>query len=336
LVTSSSNYRKLDSVFSIGVTNLVNPYSTTTTPSFTFSVLDSLDQVYETLTTGKTITATAGAMLEGTAPTLTSSSAGVLDPTNLGFSLKAATFVDSPATAKLVITAPSGIGVTAGACTVTGVTGFAFASCSASGQVVIISDFTGNSLSALELFAFTVTNVFTNPASVSTSSAFVIQSMIGTGTVDSISNITITATVGTIGLPSPITNGVLPTSLTTGLSTTYTFEIYPPKNVAAGAVLTVVFPSEITLPSNTQTCATVQNIDNGIVCTVSSQTLTVSSGFAAERTYSGTQALKFTLSNVQNPRSATASSGFSFYIKTSGGVLIYNLLNSPTVTMTTI
>lgn len=116
-----------------------------------------------------------------------------------------------------------------------------------------VSNFVSNTLSASENFAFTIgSNLITLPSNTAQSSAFTIVTQLSGSTVDSITSITWSGTtVGTLGLPSTITDAVRPTTDTTYSNTTYTFQLLPPHAIEQNAQIEVTFPSDITLPSST-------------------------------------------------------------------------------------
>jgi hypothetical protein len=122
-----------------------------------------------------------------------------------------------------------------------------------SGQAITVSNFASDTLAAGETFALTIgTGMIALPSSTATSSTFTVETQLSGSTVDIISTLTWSqTTVGALGLPSTITNAVIPTSSVTYSNTTYTFELYPPHAIEQNAIIYVTFPSTITLPSTT-------------------------------------------------------------------------------------
>jgi len=89
------------------------------------------------------------------------------------------------------------------------------------------------------------------PSNTATSSTFTVETQISGSTVDSISTLTWSqTTVGALGLPTPITNAVIPSSYITYSTTTYTFQLLPPHKIEQNAVINITFPPSIILPSS--------------------------------------------------------------------------------------
>ena len=107
IVTSSSNYVSRGNAIFIQISNLLNPPSTATSGSFTVSFYDSSNNLYETQTTGMTITATAGSLAEGISPTLSATRTTVLDSADFSFSLQAGTAIQTGSAGSVVVTFPS-------------------------------------------------------------------------------------------------------------------------------------------------------------------------------------------------------------------------------------
>ena len=336
LVTSTSNYRSRGQSFYVQITSLSNPPSVKTSDSFQVGLYDSSGNMYEYQNTGMTITATAGALSEGTSPTMSATSTSILDSVDFTFSLKAATAISSGSLGSVIVTFPSGFTLTSGTWTLYSLVGFFPTSWSISGQVVTISNFATDSIAAGENFQFSIgSKKIQLPSTTATSGAFLIQTQLSGYSVDSINTLTWSqTTAGVIGLPTPITDGVKLGVYTTYASTTYTFEIYPPKTVPQNSVLVVTFPSEITLPTST-TWIQVLNIGSTLSWSISGNVLTVSNGYSSgSQTFTGTQALKFSTTNIVNSRSLKPSSVFQFDIKNSAGGLMFSVSN-PTLTLTT-
>lgn len=262
IVTSSSNYRTKSQTFFVQMTSLRNPPSVATSGSFTVALYDSSNNRYESSSTGMTVTATAGVLSEGTSPTMSATSTGVLDSVDFTLSLQAATALSTGTTASIVVTFPSEFTLTTGTCSLSDLIGFSSSTCSISGQVVTISNFASDTISAGENFKFTIgSNMIALPSNTATTSTFTIETQASGSKVDSISSLTWSqTTVGTLGLPTTATDATVPSSSTTYTSTTYTFELYPPHVIEQNAVIEITFPTEITLPSST-TCTALQNIE---------------------------------------------------------------------------
>ena len=314
IVTSTSNYRYRGQSFFIQITSLTNPPSVKTSSSFQIALYDSSSNKYEYQSSGLTVTATANSLSAGTSPTMSATSTSVLDSVDFTLSLKAATALSSGSSASIVVTFPSEFTLTTGTCTLSSLTGFSSSTWAISGQVVTISNFAADTLTAGEYFKFTIgTSKIALPSNTATSSTFTITTQLSGYTVDSISTLTWSQTTeGAIGLPTTITDAVKPSSYVTYASTTYTFELYPPHSVEQNAVLYVTFPSDITLPSTT-TWASIQNIGSSLSCTISGSIMTVANGYSSgAQSFSGSTALKFTSSTITNPRS----------LKTTGMLLL--------------
>jgi hypothetical protein len=252
MVTSSSNYITRGQSFYVQITNLSNPPSVKTSGSFTIALYDSSGNMYESKSSGLTVTATAGALTTGSSSVLSASSTSVSSLVDFSFNFYAATAISSGSLGSVVITFPTTFALTTGTCSLTSLVGFFPTSCSISGQVVTVSNFPTDTIAAGENIQFTIASKKIQlPTTTATSSAFLIQTQLSSYTVDSISNQTWSqTTAGVIGLPTPSTNAVTLGDYGTYKSTTYTFEIYPPGTVPQNAVLKITFPSEITLPSS--------------------------------------------------------------------------------------
>ena len=336
IVLTSSNYRTKGNIFYIQIDKLLNPPNVATSGSFTIALYDSSNNLYESKSSGITVTANPGALTEVGSPSISATSTSVLDSVNFTMSLQSATALSSGSLASIVVTFPSEFTLTTGAWALSALTGFSSSSWAISGQVVTISNFASDSIDAGESFSFTIgDSVISLPSNTATSSTFTVATQISGSTVDSISTITwAQTTVGALGLPSPITDAVIPSSYVTYTNTTYTFKLFPPHAVEQNAVIKVTFPSTVTLPTTT-TCASISNIGSSPTWSISGSELTVSNGYSSgAQAFTGSEALSFTVSSVLSPRSLEPTSTFLFEIKSSGGDEIYKVTN-PTLTMTT-
>jgi hypothetical protein len=114
MVTGTSQYRTRDATFFIQVAKLLNPPNIATTSSFTVALYDSSNNLYESTSTGLTVTATAGALSEGTSPTMSATSTSVLDSVDFSFSLQTQTALTTGSAASIVVTFPSEFTLTTG------------------------------------------------------------------------------------------------------------------------------------------------------------------------------------------------------------------------------
>lgn len=114
IVISTSNYRTTGQTFFIQIVSLLNPPSVATSSSFTIELYDSSNNMYESKSAGITVTATSGSLAEGTSPTLSATSTGVLDSVNFSFSLQTQTAIKTGPSGSIVVTFPSAFTLTAG------------------------------------------------------------------------------------------------------------------------------------------------------------------------------------------------------------------------------
>ena len=336
MVTSTGNYITRGQSFYVQINNLSNPPSVKTSGSFTVALYDSSGNMYEYQSTGLTVTATAGALTVGSSSAFSASSTGVSSLVDFSINLYAATAISSGSLGSVVVTFPSSFTLTTGTCTLTSLVGFFPSSCSISGQVVTVSNFPTDTIAAGDNIQFTIASKKIQlPTTTAASSTFLIQTQLSSYTVDSISTLTWNqTTAGVIGLPTPSTNAVTLGDYGTYKSTTYTFEIYPPGIVPQNSIITITFPSEITLPSSI-TCIQILSIGSTLSCSVSGSVLTISNGYSsAAQAFSGTLALKFSVASITNPRSLKPTSAFLFNILNSSGGLMYSV-NNPQLTLTT-
>ena len=128
MVTSSANYRTRGQTFLLQIDNLNNPPSIATSGSFTIGLYDPNNNLYESKSTGMTVTATAGILVEVLSPSMSATSYSVLDPVDFTMTLQSATALNPGASASIVVTFPPEFTLTPGTCILTALTGFASSS----------------------------------------------------------------------------------------------------------------------------------------------------------------------------------------------------------------
>lgn len=130
---------------------------------------------------------------------------------------------------------------------------------------------------------------------------------------------------------------IIPSTLSTGVQTTYAFQFTITQRILINSYIEIVFPSEITIPDTTYsagTCQTVIGLSGGISCSfTTSQTVRLSNGFNTGNFLSGI--LQFTISGIVNPRSMKPTTSFNIYIYDASGYGQYAITTGLITTMTT-
>ena len=170
-----------------------------------------------------------------------------------------------------------------------------------------------------------------NPRSLQTSSTF----LVNTQTSDEfqinqlISGITVTMTsVSQFNLVS-----LSSTSLVNSASNNITFTINSPSILIDGDILSITFPSQVTLPSSF-TCVGVTNLASSLTCSLSGTVLNITLNFSSSNLTAGTSFI-FTLQSITNPSSTRSTDTFSFSVSSSGGYLINDYSTDVKLTTTT-
>ena len=97
--------------------------------------------------------------------------------------------------------------------------------------------------------------------------------------------------------------------------------------IPAGGRLSVTFPEkwnpgaianlQLSYISNSPSCTGISNVDAGVICSVSGDTLTISNAFQTEVAASSSISLRIT--SLRNPRSAKSITGLTLSTQNSGG-----------------
>lgn len=207
-----------------------------------------------------------------------------------------------------------------------------------SGQVLRIgnpfsSDYIPVSAAASTI-RFTV-NSITMPGTTAPTSTYIFESAFVSGGVDyiidqsSYSNM-LTATFGTIASAT-----VTPTSSVANALTTYIFAFDVTHIIVRDAKIVINFPSEIILPSpatSANSCTAISGIDATLICTATSNSLTVNGGYSSASRPAGTR-VSFSITQVRNPVSLQPTSSFSIRTRTQDDYDIDVVTSGVLVTM---
>lgn len=235
------------------VSTITNPSSTAASSSFTIKTFEGVDYAIESVSTGVTVTATAGDI---TTFTVSPDNTKIRERTLYTF-----TFVTEntiPVGASLTITFPSGITAenrsgTSCVTAATGITTAAKCTVTSSTLLVITAGFATSAVTAGNTISFKV-NSITNANTVQTTGNFQAYfSDSSSNIIDSYkyTNVTLTFVVNTLQ-----NFAIAPTSTYTGVETSYKFTITSStdKVILQNSIIQIVFPSEI-LIGNTATSA---------------------------------------------------------------------------------
>lgn len=113
------------------------------------------------------------------------------------------------------------------------------------------------------------------------------------------------------------------TSLINGASNNLTFTVNSPSDLVNGNKLSIVFPTQITLPT-TVVCVGVTNLAASLTCSKSSQTVDVTLTFSPSTTLAAGTSFSLTIQSITNPTSTQPTDNFGVSIKNTNGYLINN------------
>jgi hypothetical protein len=131
---------------------------------------------------------------------------------------------------------------------------------------------------------------------------------------------------------------VTPISYNAYDTTTYSFSFVNSHQIVQNGKIYIVFPSEITISSPTQSanqCTAIQNIESTFSCSATSSTLTLTGGFASAALSSGST-VQFSVGSITNPVSLELSSSFQVKTQTSADYDIDSISSGVTIKMTTV
>ncbi|OMJ90064.1 hypothetical protein SteCoe_7643 [Stentor coeruleus] len=150
-------------------------------------------------------------------------------------------------------------------------------------------------------FSFVVKKI-TNPYSIKPSPYITISITTSdkTSVATSSTGCTFTSTLSTFSSIS-----IAASDTTIYSTTTYIFSLTLDSIIKSNSIITIKFPSEITLPSST-TCTSILAFSSSLICTISSKTLTITSCFTSS--FSGTAS--FSMTSVTNPTTTAQTSIF--------------------------
>ena len=316
---------------SFSIDQVTNPSSTAKTSTFTYvtytnsSILYIIDQK----TSSITFTSAVASLVSATV-TPTSMITGSVTVYTFAITTKNSV----PTNGYMVITFPSGVSIsstTNAANSCTKLSGFSSASlvCTATTSSLTVNGFSSGIFTAGQL-SFAVGYV-TNPPSTAPYFSFVIATYdsSGNGIDYKSSGISVTVTTANTLTAASVSIG----SLVNSASTTYTFSLTVTNVTPTNAYVSIVAPSQVTLPNNF-ICAAVTNIATVSCSYVSSNTFTVSLTFSGSTIAIGTT-ISFSLASVINPSTTKQTDTFMIYTYTSAGYAIDQKVSGISIQTTT-
>lgn len=196
--------------------------------------------------------------------------------------------------------------------------------------ITVIDGFQSSNFSAGGTISFDIDGIL-NPRSLQPSSTFTVNTQTSDGfQINQLtSGITVTMTsVSQFNLVS-----LSSTSLVNSASNNITFTINSPSILIDGDILSITFPSQVTLPSSF-TCVGVTNLASSLTCSLSGTVLNITLNFSSSNLTAGTSFI-FTLQSITNPSSTQSTDTFSFSVSSSGGFLINDYSTDVKLTTTT-
>ena len=317
-----------------------NPFTIKTTGSISIYVKDSSQFAIAQITSGVTYTATTGSL---TGVTLTPDSNVVSALTSISLTFLP-THQLTAGTSQISITLPSDASIADQSSTSTwSVSNLSYISSSVtwtvlSNVITLINPFTSAyAPSSSQVLGFKISG-FTMPPSTKTTGAVVITTKVSIDSalysVDTVSNAGLfVATVGTITSAS-----VVPTSFVAYTTTTYTFTFVAQHAILQNGYFIISIPSQITIPSTSSASSSWTSKSgflSSITWSVSSSTITVSSGFSTGNVAGGTS-ISFSIAGILNPVSTATTSSFSITTYDSTGNQIDTKTSGITVVMTSV
>ena len=199
-----------------------------------------------------------------------------------------------------------------------------------SNTITVVDGFQSSAFAAEGTISFDIDGIL-NPRSLQPSSTF----MVKTQTSDEFlinqltSDITVTMTsVSQFNLVS-----ISSTSLVNSASNNVTFTINSPSELIDGDILSITFPSQVTLPSSF-TFVGMMNLASNLTYNLSGTVLNITLNFSTSPLTAGTSFI-FKLQSITNPSSTQSTDTFSFSVLSSGGYLINDYSTDVRLTTTT-
>ena len=337
IITSASNYVDANETISIQILNITNPSSTATTGTFSITTYRGVNYQIETVTSGITVTATPGDILNFT---VTPDNTEIRENTIYRFEFITENIILSGSS--LIITFPSEITVrsdTPTSCiSVSTEMNSTTATCGVSGNVLTISSGFPNDVTAGNSITFTATSVATNANTTATTSYFQAQfDDSSSNTIDQYDGTDVTLTFVTQSLQGFT---VSPQSDYTGVETTYNFTLTAATDevILQNSYINIQFPSSIEIGNTTSSassCLRISGFPDDISCSFNdTNSLIINNGFNSS-SYSG-GSLVFTISGIRNPRSTATTLSFKTYIYDSSGNGQYSFETGATISVSTV
>ena len=321
----------------VDFTQISNPLSTKPTDSLIVRIKDANGFAIAERTTGIQYVATFGEMSSGTM----SATPTVIGSTSVS---TISMFPNHKVTTAgaIKITFPSQITFSGTSCTLAGhVVISTSATCSISGQIVRITNpFTADyipSASSTSTIQFTISSIVM-PGTTAPTGTFTYETVLVSSSIDYVidkSTYTnmITGTAGAI-----TTASATPSSFVANALTTYTFSFQAEHEIVKDAKIIIVFPAAIILPTpatSANSCTAISGISRTLICTATSSTLTIISGYASTSQPAGST-VSFSITQVRNPVSMEPTSSFTISILTGDDYDIDKTSSGVTVTMTSV
>ena len=208
--------------------------------------------------------------------------------------------------------------------------------CSASANILTITDLFTSPYSGSTQIDVTVDGV-TMPPTTKPTLGFTISTFYdGNGAlVDRSNSATFIASPGAL---SPPTVGIAVDSTTVGEVTRYVISLQNTNEIPAGGKLTVMLPTQISIPDvslSENTCASESaSVDMTIKCSINRQKLTVSDIFTSSNIPPNTM-LSFSIAGVRNPLSMKPTSSFIIATTTNDDYEIDKISSGKTLTLDT-
>jgi hypothetical protein len=293
--------------FSIG--GVLNPVSTSTTSSFTFTTFDSSDFQINVRSSGITVTMTSvtdlervtlgmGSTTNGATNTYTfeiTASSPLVDGDRIY--IKVPTSITPPTT-------PTCVGITLLATSLT---------CNTLNREIFItvSAASGTTIDASNEFSFSISN-FINPSSTKESLAFTFEAQDSTGSLINTYTSTLTVTATTDTAATITTASVSNENKLASQSTTMNLNFTTIHQIPLNGIIILTYPSQVA-PFDASVAAVTcsLNIATGPVCThySANRTIEISNILTTTFLAAGTE-IEITLNEMKNPSLATATNSF--------------------------
>ncbi|CDW83721.1 UNKNOWN [Stylonychia lemnae] len=350
-INGCSTYAESGLTSTVNLAQLLNTPFIKTTMTFSlklYSIVGSVAYNIAELTTG--ITVPNNILTTGTVTgfSLTPTISTINEQSTYKLTLKPTHSI--PSNSKIRITFPSSMVMTGGLCTLSSVSTASLSpsSCQMSSNVLTLTNPFGTSTFTKggPAFSFMFSNGGTNPSTVSDAGTFTVQTY---ATINSIDYPIDETSFTNVFTPTEKLRKVILTTIssyaTNAQPSSYTFQITPQSNVAAGTKLKFIFPLQIQLansgisvsPITTTISGTTRTL-NGCITTNASGLVNVicSDLFTSAFIGGGTGSFLITLGGMKNPRSLAPTDSFEIFFKTSSGVDLEAIQTGITATMLTL